>query len=74
MSPQRIIGFVVLVVGIVLFIMGLNASHSMADRASNFWSGRFTEATTWYIIGGIAAGVLGLLIVVFGGRGSRSAR
>ena len=68
MSPQRIIGFVVLAVGIVLFIMGLNASHSLVDRASNFWSGRFTEATTWYIIGGIAAGVLGVLMVVLTGR------
>ena len=68
MSPQRIIGFVVLVVGIVLFIMGLNASHSMADRASNFWSGRFTEATTWYIIGGIGLSILGLLMAVFAGR------
>ena len=72
MSPQRIIGIVVLVVGIVLFIMGLNASHSLADRASNFWSGRFTQATTWYIIGGIAAGILGLLMVLFGTRGARS--
>ena len=68
MSPQRIIGFVVLVVGIVLFIVGLNASHSVADRASNFWSGRFTEATTWYIIGGIGLSILGLLMAVFTGR------
>jgi len=68
MSPQRIIGIVVLVVGIVLFIVGLNASHSLVDRASDFWSGRFTQATTWYIIGGIGASILGLLMVVFAGR------
>ena len=74
MSPHRIIGAVVMVVGIVLLIMGLNASHSVVDRASDFWTGRFTEATTWYIIGGIAAGVLGLLMVAFGGRWSRSAK
>ena len=74
MSPQCIIGGVVLVVGIVLLIVGLNASHWLADRASDFWAGRFTQATTWYIIGGIAAGVLGLLMVAFGGRGSRSAQ
>jgi uncharacterized membrane protein len=74
MSSQRIIGVVVLVVGIVLLIVGLNASHSVADRASDFWTGRFTQTTTWYIIGGIAAGVLGLLMVAFGGRGSGSAK
>jgi hypothetical protein len=74
MSPQRIIGVVVLVVGIVLLIVGLNASHSLADRASDFWTGRFTQATTWYIIGGIAASVLGVLMVAFGRRGARTAK
>ena len=68
MSQQRIIGIVVLVVGVVLLLVGLNASHSAADRVSDFWTGRFTQATTWYIIGGIAAGVLGLLMAVFAGR------
>jgi uncharacterized membrane protein len=72
MSPQRIIGAVVLVVGIVLLIVGLNASSSVADQVSETFTGRFTRATTWYIIGGIAAGVLGLLMVAFGGPWSRS--
>lgn len=66
MSPQRIIGIVLLIVGIVVLIYGMNASHSVADQMSNTFSGRFTQATTWYIIGGIAAGILGLLLTVFG--------
>ena len=74
MSPQRIIGAVLLIVGIVLLIVGLNASHSLADQVSETFTGRFTRDTTWYIIGGIACGVLGLLMVAFGGRWSRSAR
>ena len=69
MNPPRIIGVVLLVVGVVLFIVGLNASHSMADRISDTFTGRFTEGTTWYIIGGIASALLGLLLVLFGGRG-----
>ena len=72
MSPYRIIGVVVLVVGIVLLVVGLNASDSLADQVSETFTGRFTKATTWYIIGGIAAGALGLLMVAFGGRWSRS--
>lgn len=67
MSPLRIIGIVLLVVGIVLLIMGLNASNSMADQISDTFTGRFTETTTWYIVGGIGVGILGLLLVVFGG-------
>ncbi len=31
----------------------MNSSHSLADRVSNTFTGRFTEATTWYIVGGI---------------------
>jgi hypothetical protein len=58
-----------LVVGVIVFIVGLNASHSVADRLSDTFTGRFTEATTWYIIGGIASALLGLLLVLFGGRG-----
>ena len=69
MSPQRILGIVLLVVGVILLIIGMNASHSVADRVSNTFTGRFTEATTWYIVGGIGSALLGLLIVLFGGRG-----
>jgi hypothetical protein len=58
-----------LVVGVIVFIVGLNASHSVADRLSDTFTGRFTEGTTWYIIGGIASALLGLLLVLFGGRG-----
>ena len=65
MSQQRIIGIVVLVVGVVLLLVGLNASHSAADRVSDFWTGRFTQATTWYIIGGIAAGATTIAQVLF---------
>jgi hypothetical protein len=69
MNPQRILGVVLLVVGVILFIVGMNSSHSVADRVSNTFTGRFTEATTWYIVGGIAAALLGLLMALVGGRG-----
>ena len=71
MNLQRIIGLVLVVVGVILLIIGVNASHSMADQVSDTFTGRFTDSTTWYIVGGIALGVLGLLIAAFGGRWSR---
>jgi len=71
MNTQRILGIVLLVVGVAVLIYGVNASHSMADRMSDTFTGRFTEATTWYIIGGAASGLLGLLLVAFGGGRNR---
>jgi hypothetical protein len=69
MSSQRIIGVVLLIVGVVLLIVGMNSSHSVSDQLSNTFTGRFTQDTMWYIVGGIAAGVLGLLLVLFGMKG-----
>jgi len=69
MNPQRVVGTVLLVVGVILLIVGINASHSIADQVSNTITGRFTQATTWYIIGGIASALIGLLTVLFSFRG-----
>ena len=67
MTTQRILGIVVLILGVILLVIGMNSSHSMADQVSNTFSGRFTERTTWYIIGGIALALFGLVLVLFGG-------
>ena len=65
----RVLGIVVLVVGIALLVVGLNSSHSLADRVSDTFTGRFTQATTWYIVGGIAAIIGGGAVLMMGGRG-----
>lgn len=72
MSTQRLVGIALVVVGVAVLIFGLNASHSVADQVSSTFTGRFTQATTWYIIGGAAAGVLGLLLTAFGGARGRA--
>jgi hypothetical protein len=69
MSPPRIIGIVLLIIGVIVMVWGMNASHSVADQVSNTFTGRFTQTTTWYIIGGIAAAVFGLVLTVFGASG-----
>ncbi len=66
--PQRVIGGVLLLGGAVLFIVGMNASDSVADRWSEFFTGHFTDATVLYIIGGVAAAVAGLMLVAYRGR------
>lgn len=68
MPPKRMVGVVLLVVGVVLLMMGVNASHSVADRVSDTFTGRFTDKTTWYIVGGIAAAIMGLLMTLMPGK------
>jgi hypothetical protein len=60
-----------LVVGVVLLIWGISASNSAADQISDTFTGRFTQATMWYIIGGIVLGLIGLLML-FRGKGSNA--
>jgi Protein of unknown function (DUF3185) len=59
MSGIRILGIVVAVVGAVVLALGLNASHSFADQASQTFLGRYTHDTMTYIIVGIAGLVAG---------------
>jgi len=72
MTPQRFLGVLLLIGGVVLLVVGMNASHSMADQVSNTFTGRFTDHTTWYIIGGIVAGSAGLFMLLFGPRGTNA--
>lgn len=71
MKPNLIIGIVALVVGAGLLIVGINASNSVADQISNTFLGRFTQATTWYIIGGLGSAVFGVLMIVLGAGGKK---
>jgi hypothetical protein len=68
MSPLRILGIVLLVAGIVALFFGWQASESIAEQAHEAFTGRFTDETMWYFIGGGAATVAGLLLAGFGGR------
>jgi divalent metal cation (Fe/Co/Zn/Cd) transporter len=68
MNSQRIAAIVLLVVGVVLVVVGINASDSLADRWSNFFTGHYTDTTVWYIVAGIACAVVGLILVSFGRR------
>jgi uncharacterized protein DUF3185 len=72
MNNQRILGIVMLVIGISLFVVGMNASHSAADQISNTFTGRFTRDTAWYIFGGGALGLFGLFLVIAGPRGKNA--
>ncbi len=68
MSGIRILGIVIAIIGAAALFIGINASHSLLDRASEAFVGRYTSETTAYIIFGIAALVGGALTAVVGRR------
>lgn len=72
MNPQRMGGVIMLVAGVVLLMIGLNASDSIADRWSNFFTGHYTDETVWFMIGGGGLAIIGLIMAIGGGRGART--
>ncbi|NQV25940.1 MAG: DUF3185 family protein [Rhodopirellula sp.] len=68
MSMQRIIGLVVLAVGVALVFFGYNASQSVGERVIEGVTGHFTNQTMWFLIGGIATIVGGSALILSGGR------
>jgi uncharacterized protein DUF3185 len=69
MSAPRVVGLMIAVAGIVLLIMGLNATDSIGEDIHEGLTGRFTDKTTWFIVGGIAAIVGGgALAMLRGGK------
>jgi drug/metabolite transporter (DMT)-like permease len=67
----RIIGLVLLVVGVALLVFGYNASQSVSEQIVEGFMGRFTNQTMGYLIGGIAAIVGGAALAFWGGRRAR---
>ena len=63
MNMTRLVGVVLLVGGIVLIVVGIVSSDSLANTLSSAFRGRFTQRTMWYIFGGIASAVVGSLIL-----------
>jgi len=73
MSPNRIVGIVLLVVGVIFFVLGIGATDSVGESISEGLTGNYTDKTTWYIVGGAVAAVVGAGIAFFGGPRSRMA-
>jgi hypothetical protein len=57
------IGLALLAVGIALIVYGSHSSDSAASHVSNFFNGTPTNKTLWLLLGGIAATILGAVMV-----------
>ena len=68
MSITRIIGLILLAIGVALVFFGFNATQTLGERVVEGFTGRFTNQTMWFLIGGIAACVGGGALAFWGNR------
>jgi divalent metal cation (Fe/Co/Zn/Cd) transporter len=61
---NKIVSLALLVGGIVLIIVGINATNSFSSDVSRFFTGSPTNKAVWMLIGGLVAAVLGLTMAL----------
>ncbi len=62
MKSQKLVGLVLLVVGIILLFFGWQSTESVTEQVSESLTGRYTDETLWFLIGGAAAIVAGAFL------------
>ncbi|MDP4547115.1 DUF3185 family protein [Marinobacter sp. MDS2] len=62
MGSSKLIGIVLLVVGVILLYFGYQSTQSVGNQLTEAVSGRFTDETMWYLIGGAAITVAGAFL------------
>jgi LPXTG-motif cell wall-anchored protein len=68
MKASQMVGIVVLVLGVVLLGFAYQSSNAPLDQIFSTFTGRYTDQTMWYLIGGIVLVLAGGLLTIFGRR------
>lgn len=68
MNSNRLFGLLLLVIGSILLYFGLNATESIGESVKEGLTGTYTDRTTWFLVGGAAAAVVGAGLVLFSAR------
>ncbi len=54
MNNKRLAGVAIIIIGVILLVFGLSSSSALPDKLSHGITGRYTENTMWYLIGGVS--------------------
>lgn len=64
MKTNKLIGIILIAVGAVLLYFGFNATEAPLEEVSEAVTGKYSDETMYYLIGGGIALVLGLVLSV----------
>jgi hypothetical protein len=59
---NKVVALALLVGGVVLVILGIDATNSFSSDVSRFFTGSPTDKAVWMLIGGAVATVVGLVL------------
>jgi hypothetical protein len=68
MSTTRIVGGALLIAGLILLYFGLQSTDSVGEKIVEGFTGRYSDGTMGYLVGGAVAGALGIGMLLFGKR------
>lgn len=68
MGMQRILGAALLIAGAILLYFGLQSTDTVSEKLVEGFTGRYSDGTMAYLVGGAVSGVLGLGLLLFGKR------
>jgi hypothetical protein len=60
MTMNKALSLALLGIGVVLLVLGVNASDSISSSFSRLFTGEPTDKTVWLLIGGCVATLVGL--------------
>lgn len=66
MSARAGIGIVLLIAGLVLLFFGVQSTGAFGEKVVHEFTGRYTDSTMMYLVGGGIAAALGVVLLVVG--------
>jgi len=63
-TMNKAVALAILAGGIVLLILGINASNAFSSDVSRFFTGSATDKAIWMIVGGVVGIAIGLVSLV----------
>ena len=64
MNQKKLIAIALLALGVVLVLFGFNQADAPTEKISEAVTGRYSDQTMMYLIGGSVAAIVGLVMLL----------